>query len=99
MTKRVPRRWTAEQKLAIITEARQAGQSISEVCRRHQLSPGVFYTWERLAQQGALEALRGRRTAAPDTTVAQLQADLDRYRAVVAELSAENLQLKKGRWP
>ena len=28
--------------------------------------------------------------------MAQLQAELDRYRVVVAELSAENLQLKKG---
>ena len=29
------RRWTAEEKLAIIEEARQAGQAVSEVCRRH----------------------------------------------------------------
>ena len=99
MTKQQYRRWTAEQKLAIIAEARQAGQGISEVCRRHQLSPGVLYAWERLAKQGALEALSGRRGQSPDTIVAQLQAELDRYRVVVAELSAENLQLKKGLWP
>lgn len=99
MSKQVHRRWTAEQKLAILTEARQADQRVSEVCRRHQLAPGVLYAWERLAKQGALEALRGRRAQDPDTTVAKLQADLERFRAVVAELSAENLQLKKGLWP
>ena len=99
MAKQFHRHWTAEQKLAILNEARQAGQNVSEVCRRHQLAPGVFYAWERLAKQGALEALRGRRAQDPDATTAKLQADLDRFRAVVAELSAENLQLKKGLWP
>lgn len=99
MNKQVHRHWTAEQKLAILTEARQAGERVSDVCRRHQLAPGVLYAWERLAKQGALEALRGRRVQDPDAMVAKLRFDLDRYRVVVAELSAENLQLKKGLWP
>jgi len=29
----------------------------------------------------------------------RLQAELDRLRVIVAELSTENLQLKKGLWP
>ena len=50
--------------------------------------------------QGALEGLRngqrGRRRADPSQ---QLQTEIERLRAVVTELSAENLQLKKGLWP
>ena len=100
MTTRNRRRWTAEEKLRILTEARQAGQSVSEVCRRHQISPGQFYAWEKLAREGALEALRnGRRRHNQGDRMSQLQADMERYRVVVAELSAENLQLKKGLWP
>lgn len=49
---------------------------------------------------GALEGLRngqrGRGRADPSR---QLQAEIERLRAVVTELSAENLQLKKGLWP
>ncbi len=100
MSTRTHRRWTAEEKLRILDEARQAGQPVSEVCRRHQIAPGQFYAWERLARQGALEALRhskrGRKSQDPS---AHLQAEVERFRNVVAELSAENLVLKKGRWP
>ena len=100
MTTDTRRRWTADEKLKILDEARQAGQSVSEVCRRHQIAPGQFYTWEKLARAGAREALRARARGpkTPDPTT-ELQAEVTRLRAVVAELSAENLSLKKGRWP
>jgi len=93
------RRWTAEEKLQIIEEARQTEHTVSEVCRRHCLAVGQFYSWEKRARQGALEALRngkrGRRRADPE---AALRTEIERLRAVVAELSVENLELKKGRW-
>ena len=100
MTTETRRRWTADEKLKILDEARQAGQSVSDVCRRHQIAPGQFYTWEKLARAGAREALRARVRGrkAPDPTT-ELQAEVTRLRAVVAELSAENLTLKKGHWP
>jgi transposase len=94
------RRWTAEEKLNIIEEARQTSQTISEVCRRHGIAPGQFYGWEKQARNGALIALRakraGRKRANRET---ELETEVTRLRAVVAELSAENLELKKGRWP
>ena len=94
------RRWTAEEKLNIIEEARQTSQTISEVCRRHGIAPGQFYSWEKQARNGALIALRvkraGRKRANRET---ELETEVTRLRAVVAELSAENLELKKGRWP
>jgi transposase len=100
MTTQNRRRWTAKEKLQIIEEARQTKHMVSEVCRRHGVAVGQFYTWEKRARQGALEALRrrdgGRKRSDPTT---QLQAEVERLRAVVAELSVENLELKRGRWP
>ncbi|MGH8537539.1 MAG: transposase [Gammaproteobacteria bacterium] len=39
------RRFTADQKLAILREAEQPGVTVSAVCRRHGLAPSVFYRW------------------------------------------------------
>jgi transposase len=91
------RQWTPEEKLQIVREARQADQTVSDVCRRHGIAVGQFYLWEKQATQGALEALRhakrGRKPASPDIA---LHSEVQRLRVVVTELSAENLQLKKG---
>ena len=64
MSSTTRRRWSAQDKLSILREARQTGQTVSEVCRRHGLSPGLFYVWEKQAQEGALQALRHERNTA-----------------------------------
>ncbi len=100
MTASSHRRWTAEEKLKILEEARQTGQTVSEVCRRHQVAPGQFYAWEKQARQGALTALRnglpGPKKADPTP---QLEAEIERLRDIITEISAENLELKRGHWP
>lgn len=94
---RTHRQWTPDEKLKIIQEARQADQNVSDVCRRYGIAVGQFYQWEKHATQGALSALRqakrGPRPTSPDVA---LQAEVQRLRIVVTELSAENLHLKKG---
>jgi transposase-like protein len=91
------RQWTPEEKLQVVREARQADQTVSDVCRRHGIAVGQFYLWEKQSTQGALDALRqakrGRKPTSLDTI---LQAEVQRLRVVVTELSVENLQLKKG---
>ena len=84
---------------SILQEARQTGQTVSEVCRRHQIQPTQFYAWEKQARSGALWALRGSGPGRPkqDPTAAQ-QAEIERLRAAVADLTIENLSLKKGVW-
>jgi len=88
---------TAEEKLGVVEEGRQAGATISEVCRRHQIHHTQFYRWERLARQGALEALRnGTRKAKNGKHERSLVSEINRLRAVITELIAENLTLKRG---
>jgi len=91
------RRFTAEQKLSILREAEQPGVTISEVCRRHGLAPSVFYRWRAVADNGSASALKreGKRTARKGGVEARQKAEIDRLRAVVAEITAENLELKK----
>lgn len=44
------RRWTVEEKLRIVAECDLPGGSASEVARRHGLSPGLLFTWRRMAE-------------------------------------------------
>jgi transposase len=97
MSKREHRRFTAEQKLEILREAEQPGVTVSEVCRRHGLSPSVFYRWRAVAQGGSAVALKRDAQRAPrkDDAEVRHKAEVERMRAVIAEITAENLELKK----
>lgn len=70
---------------------------ISEVCQRRQVDRTQFYRWERLTRQGAPEALRnGARNSKNGKHEAWLMSEVNRLRAVVAELIAENLTPNHG---
>ena len=100
MSESKPRRHlTADEKLRILDEAQQPGVQIAELCRRHGIGTSQFYTWREQARQGAKQALSqpaGRKGPGKvDAAVARLTAERDRLRAVVAEITAENLDLRK----
>jgi transposase len=44
------RRWSVEQKLAIVAELARSGSSGAVVARRYGISTGLLYTWRRQAQ-------------------------------------------------
>jgi transposase len=94
------RRWTAQEKLAIVSEGRASGTSVSEVCRRHSISPTLFYEWERKVKEGSVSSLkdRPRKKRKPEPTVAELRAEIQRLKGVIAEIAAENVELKKTDW-
>ena len=48
------RRFSIEQKLAILTEATRPGANLSAVARRHGLLPAQVYKWRRLAELGVI---------------------------------------------
>jgi transposase-like protein len=93
------RRLTVEDKLRILEEAQQPGVQIADLCRRHGIATSQFYGWRERAKQGAKAALaqppgrKGRRGA--ETEVARLRSERDRWKGVAAELTAENLELRK----
>lgn len=57
------RDWTADEKLNIVLEAIKTG-NVSEVCRRHQLSPTLFQRWREEALAGAKQGLLDKRKPA-----------------------------------
>ena len=48
------RRWTIEQKVAILDEASQPRASVSAVADRHGISRNLIYLWRRQAREGSM---------------------------------------------
>jgi transposase len=67
------RRFTIEQKMAIIAETMQPGVSMSYVARRHGLSPSLVFRWRRLMSEGGREAVRADDEVAPASEVRRLE--------------------------
>lgn len=92
------KKWTAEEKFKILEEADKTGATISEVCRQHGISSSQFYLWKDTAQKAALDAFRNhpkRKNAKVDLEKDKLREESDRMKSVIAEITAENLDLKK----
>ena len=54
-----------EEKWQIVQEGIKSG-NVSETCRRHGITPSLFYRWRDEAEQGAKAALGGRSAAAAE---------------------------------
>ena len=52
------RRYTVEQKLAVLAEASQPGMTISYVGRRHGIASSLIFGWRRRMNEGRKEAIR-----------------------------------------
>lgn len=57
------RRFTAQQKVAILKEHLVEKLAVSEVCDRHGLNPTAFYRWQKEFFENGAPAFEGRRSA------------------------------------
>jgi len=92
------RKYTVEEKLRILEEARQPNTTVAEVLRRHQVDPATFYRWERQAKEGMKRALEGRmgNPKGLEREVERLRGEVEKKSRIIAEVVEENLGLKKG---
>jgi transposase len=92
------RRFSVEDKLRILEEARQPNTTVAEVLRRHNVDTSTFYRWESQVKEAMREALSGSKRGAPDAKdreIEQLKAELTKKRRIIAEVIEENLEMKK----
>jgi transposase len=78
--------WTAEQKAAIVAESFEGGALVSQIARRHVLTPQQLFAWRRQARREAKEEIgdlpfapvvveASRAAAAPDGSAESKSAD------------------------
>jgi len=53
------RRWDAETKGRLVAESFEPGCSVSELARRHDISPSLLFLWRRQAAKNAESKVRG----------------------------------------
>ena len=84
------KRFTEEQIIAVLKE-NEAGAKVDELCRRHGISSGTFYTWRK--KYGGMDASEAKRLRALEVENAKLKrivADQMLDMTAMKELLAKN---------
>jgi transposase-like protein len=51
------RKWTAEEKLAIVLEGLKEKRTVADICRDHKISQTLYYRWRDKFLEGGKKAL------------------------------------------
>ena len=94
--RRKRRTWTSSEKLRIVLLGLDGSVDISELCRREGVSPTQYYTWKKRLLGSAAKVFSEDENSKVSAREQRLDADLRRAKDVIAEITAENLDLKKG---
>lgn len=78
--------FSESQRMAILAK-QDAGQSVEDICREHQISPATFYKWKK---EIAIEQDEDKRR------LKQLEEENTRLKKMYAELSIDHNILKQG---
>ena len=93
------KRYSAEEKSAIVLEILQEGKKVSEVAEEHGISPNQILLWKKQALENMAELFRIERrdiTAKKEQhEITELKSQIAHKDSVIAELADENMGLKK----
>jgi transposase len=96
---RKPRKnYAPGEKVAILRRHLIDHVPVSDLCDEYQLSPTLFYAWQKLFFENGAAAFDRKGGSAEQAhlrTIAALRDKLQRKNEVVAELMEEHIQLKK----
>lgn len=85
-----------EEKLKIVLEGMSGTIQVSELCRKYNIKPARFYYWkeELLNSSSDIFETRGRKPDI-DGELRDKEQEIARLKDVIAEITSENLELKK----
>jgi transposase-like protein len=94
------KRYTSEEKVAILKEHLTGRKPVSEVCERHGIAVNMFYRWQEEFFAKAAGVFDGPRPKPAQESklekrVADLESRLTRKHEVLSELMEEHVALKK----
>ena len=90
------RKFTAEDKIRIVMEGIRGDDPVTVVCRREGIHANIYYKWLKDFMEAGKSRLKGEdMRGATRAEVDALKDENSKLREVVADLSVENLTLKK----
>ncbi|EYR84214.1 transposase IS3/IS911 family protein [Shinella sp. DD12] len=85
------RRWTTEQKLTIIEQSFEPGETVSSTARRHRVAPNLVYRWRRLLSEGGAAAVDSDEPVVGNSEVKKLE---DRVRELERMLGRKTMEVE-----
>jgi transposase len=95
-SKKKRRQWSPKDKLRIVMAGMEPGVEISELCRQEGINPTQYYGWKKQLLNSA-DAVFGNGKSKRERLLEEdpREKELQRMKSVIAEITAENLELKK----
>jgi transposase-like protein len=89
------KKWPAAEKLRIVLAGMQPNVEVSELCRREDINPTQYYGWKKQLLSSATKVF-DEAASKRNSLEEKRESELRRMKDVIAEITAENLELKKG---
>lgn len=90
------KKWSASEKMRIVLAGLEPGVEVSELCRREGIQPTQYYNWKKQLISSADSVFGDKRRAKEESRKeAAQEQELRKKDAIIAEILAENLELKK----
>lgn len=84
------RRWTADEKLAIIVEGLKEKRTVADICREHKISQTLYYRWrDKFLEAGKKGLING----GGDDNI--YKAEIERLQKIIGKQAVQIEILKK----
>jgi len=90
------RKWSAEEKAKMLTEALEPGATVSAVADRNGISRSQLYAWMRLARDGSISGISLNGPQKPQFAPVRIETAAPLPAPAVAMLTTECLQRRPG---
>ncbi|MGA4034867.1 IS3 family transposase [Ralstonia nicotianae] len=89
------RRWSVEEKLAMVRESFEPGKTVSMVARQHGVNPNQVFHWRKLYQDGSLSAVSAGEEVVPASELAEALKQVRELRRMLGKKTMENEILRE----
>ena len=89
------RRYTAQQKRALLEEAARPGNSISETARRYGVAASLLFQWKRVMDDASDKSLKANERVVPESDVKKLKAKIRELERMLGKKTMEAEILKE----
>jgi transposase len=89
------RRWTPEQKLEIVKQTNEPGNSVSMVARQFGISAAQLFQWRKAYLQGSLMAVGANETVVPASELQEAMRRIKQLEGALGRKTLENEILKE----